>query len=249
VDDDPSEPPELSPSDAGHAGELVGACSDMALRYFFSKSWRHRLKGIKMLGDEIAALTGNVTDIVIRYCSILKKPIGDPKRPVFEAAIQEFQKVCRVHHVRDAELSRCFLEVKDAFVTWMQRPPSGKVVVDFLVWLHENGCWDVLVKLLEQPLQRPTEWQLAKCQIETLIEIAVRNPSKPLTSLPGAELPILMGFLKPHLASTNPKLKQAALELVVVLDTMNRDSVRDLIAGFDSLLQETVLKALADAQH
>jgi hypothetical protein len=223
----------------------------MALRLFYSKVWQHRVKGIKMMGDELASLPGISIEVVVRYCTILKGRIAEQRLPIFEAALESFQKVCNSHHVQDANLIRCFLEFKDVFMPklYSYRSQSGKIIVDFLVWLHENGCWEILVNILEQPLQRPTEWPLAKYQLDTFIEIAMRNPSVPLTSLPGAELPILMGFLKPHCTSPNDLVKGAALGLIVILDTSHRESVRDIINGWDVSVQKIIYKALNPAQE
>jgi centrosomal protein CEP104 len=249
--DDSSEPPELSASDADKAGEVVDACSDIALRYFYSPKWAHRAKGIKMLADEICAITGNRTDLVVRYCTMLKSRMAGSQWPVFQEAVRAFQAVCTAHHIHDSELVRCFQEVKDVFMGFMRfwKPERGKVIIGFLVWLHENGCWDVLVKLLTQPLPHSNQTGLARYQLATLTEIALRNPSVPLTSLAGAEFPMLMGFLKPHFTSPDRGVKEAALGLVVILDTSNRESLNNYIDGLDPVLQNTLRDALSQAQH
>jgi phytoene dehydrogenase-like protein len=56
VPEDASDSRQRPRSDSGKACELIAASSEMTLRWFFSKGWRHPVKGIKTLGDQIAKM-------------------------------------------------------------------------------------------------------------------------------------------------------------------------------------------------
>jgi hypothetical protein len=228
-------PGELSEQNAQNAGILVGVCGQGPLGLFYSRApaaqQAHRKQGIEEIARIIAGLKSSSDKIACfaKFCHILKPRVQERALGVFDAALKAIAMIGEP--MSPPDVARCVAELVPVVATKLavlgddegedgSALSLSKSTREFFLWLAAKEQWELIVPLLTQPLKHQNLWKIAVNQIKLLTEITVRlNRAKKraITSVPGLSLPVIMGFLVPHIESPRPELRGPAIELLLGL--------------------------------
>jgi hypothetical protein len=223
----------LSDQNSQNAGILVGFCGEAPLALFYSRvpaaQQAHRKRGIEEIARVIAGLK-NASDqaaCFARFCHILKPRVQERALGVFDAALKAVAAIGDLMPPADA--ARCVAELVPVVATKLailgdddgeSTLSLAKSTREFFLWLAAKEQWELIVPILTQPIKHQNLWKIAVNQIKILTEITIRRnkaKKRSITSVPGLTLPVIMGFLIPHIESPKRELRVPAIELLLGL--------------------------------
>jgi centrosomal protein CEP104 len=232
VGDNPSG---LSEQNSQNAGILVSFIGEAPLALFYSRApaaqQAHRKRGIEEIARIIVGLKNPSDQIACfaRFCHILKPRVQERAIGVFDAALKAVAMIG--NPMAPADISRCVAELVPVVATKLailsdhddddrdvalSLPKSTR---EFFLWLAAKEQWELIVPLLTAPLKHQNLWKIAVNQIRLLTEITAKlhKAKKKITSVPGLSLPVIMGFLLPHIESSKREVRDPAIDLLVGL--------------------------------
>ena len=236
-------PDDLNPTDRQEAASLITLAGEDAVQRFFSKSWVLRLQGIKAIAQSISGMASGYAAAFQTFCYICRHRVQDNQKQIVIAVLNAVRDIAETHQIEPPELTKGtnqFLSKAVAKIGGSQQAVTD-AVGDFLVWMSQRRALDVVLPIVIAPVKNSAQWKAAQSKIDTLHNIVLLHG---IDTEPGLGIGDVMKFVVPFLESPKVEVRQAAIELIVTLETMVGAAINKHLDGLPTRQKREIEKAI-----